>query len=82
MGPTTVDVARALSCETRTRLLRILGRGPRCVTDLAEALGVSQPTASYHVRILRDCQLIELEAVGGMRLVHRVAHKVLVNLGE
>jgi len=81
MIPTTVDVARALSSETRARLLKLLGDGPRSVTELADELGVAQPTASYHVRILRDCRLVELEADGARHLVHRVAGRVVLDLG-
>jgi DNA-binding transcriptional ArsR family regulator len=38
--------------------LDTLRRGPRTVTDLADAFGLAQPTVSNHVKILRDAGLL------------------------
>ena len=35
-----------------------------CVCDLREPLGLSQPTVSHHLRILRDAGLVEAERRG------------------
>jgi DNA-binding transcriptional ArsR family regulator len=39
-------------------VLELLRRAPRCVTELAEALGMSQPSASKHLRVLREAGLV------------------------
>jgi DNA-binding transcriptional ArsR family regulator len=48
------DFCFALSDPTRLMMIYSLSEGPRNVTDLANDLGVAQPTASRHLKILRD----------------------------
>ena len=48
---------RALSDETRLRILRLLGTMELAVGELAQVLGQSQPRVSRHVRILCDAGL-------------------------
>ena len=48
----------------RLRLLYLVAERPRKVSDLTELLGVSQPTVSHHLRILRDRGLVEARKEG------------------
>jgi len=48
----------------RLRLLYLVAERPRNVSELTEMLGVSQPTASHHLRILRDRGLVEARREG------------------
>lgn len=64
-------VLKALSDETRLRILESLLIGEKCVTDLVQELRCSQPHASHHLRILRDSGLIE-----GQRDGKQVCYKV------
>jgi ArsR family transcriptional regulator len=48
----------------RVLMLYALADGPLCVTDLAEALDISQPTASRHLRVLRERGLVNSERQG------------------
>jgi ArsR family transcriptional regulator len=80
-----VRVARALSSRTRVRILRWL-RDPEgnfesrvegdltedgvCVALIAEKAGISQPTASRHLSVLRDAGLVETSQVA-QRRYHR-----------
>jgi ArsR family transcriptional regulator len=43
---------------TRILILYSLAESPRYVTELAETLGVSQPTVSRHLKMLRDRGLV------------------------
>jgi ArsR family transcriptional regulator len=52
------EICQALADSKRIALLYTLDKGPQCVTDLAEALGVPQPTVSYHLKILRERGLV------------------------
>jgi len=52
------DFCFALSDPTRLLIIYALGEGPRNVTDLANDLGISQPTASRHLKILRERGLV------------------------
>lgn len=54
----------ALGDPVRLRLICLLPREPDCksrnnVTQLAEALGLSQPTVSHHLRVLRQAGLVQ-----------------------
>jgi ArsR family transcriptional regulator len=52
------DFCFALSDPTRLLMIYCLSEGPRNVTELAHELGVAQPTASRHLKILRDRGLV------------------------
>jgi DNA-binding transcriptional ArsR family regulator len=58
------QVCQSLADPKRILLLYALAEGPRRVTDLAEALGVPQPTVSHHLKILRDRGLVLADREG------------------
>ncbi len=69
----TIDLARrlrAIADPTRMALVELVALAPRTIGELAIELGVSQPTVSNHVKILRDSGLIRAAggAGGGRRL--------------
>ena len=67
------DVARlcrALSVETRVRMLALLQKRSLCVGALARALGVTDAAVSQHLRVLRDAGLVLPERRG--HFVHYV----------
>ncbi|MFO8034283.1 MAG: metalloregulator ArsR/SmtB family transcription factor [Candidatus Bipolaricaulota bacterium] len=49
---------RALSVDTRVRMLVLLGARSMCVGALARALGITAAAVSQHLRVLRDLQLV------------------------
>jgi len=59
-------VFKALSDETRLRILRSLMRcdRPLCECELVPSSGLSQSTISYHLKVLREAGLIEVERRG------------------
>lgn len=57
-------VCSALADPTRIRILYLLAQGPLNVTDLAERLNIPQPTASRHLRVLRERDLVNSERDG------------------
>ena len=52
------DMCSALADPNRILLLYALAEKPCCVNDLAAAVGISQPTASRHLKILRESGLV------------------------
>ena len=60
LGVVTAAVFSALADRHRRSVLELLRRAPRGVTELAEALGVSQPSASKHLRVLREAGLVRV----------------------
>lgn len=64
-------VFKALSDPTRVRLLQYLAEseaGTACACHLPDALGISQPTLSFHMRKLLDAGLVDRSKRG--RWVH------------
>ncbi len=55
---------RGFSDPARLAILRALIEAPRNVTELAAATGLSQSNASNHLRCLRDCGLVNVDAQG------------------
>ena len=68
------DRLQALSDPVRLRLMRLLPCGDApceiCVCDLADQLGVSQPNASHHLKVLRSAGLIRCQRKGGYAFYH------------
>ena len=52
------QMCQGLADPTRILILYSLAESPHYVTDLAEMLGVSQPTISRHLKVLRERGLV------------------------
>ena len=51
-------IFKALSDETRLRILKLLEDGELCVCDIAEALLMAQPNISFHISMLKEAGLV------------------------
>ncbi|WP_082096421.1 ArsR/SmtB family transcription factor [Demequina gelatinilytica] len=56
--PAAVALLQAAADPVRWTVLARLADGPRCVCDLQEHVDVSSTLLSYHLRILRDAELV------------------------
>src|SRR5690348_2964639 len=65
---TTSDVFNAIAEPQRRGILGVLRGGERAVGELAQELGMSQPGASKHLRVLREVGLVRDRQVGKQRL--------------
>jgi DNA-binding transcriptional ArsR family regulator len=65
---TTSDVFNAIAEPQRREILMLLRAGERPVTELAQELGMSQPGASKHLRVLREVGLVRDRKAGKQRL--------------
>ena len=69
---TATAVFKALSDETRLQILLALSRmNELCECNIVPVFGLSQPTISYHLKVLRESGLIESER-RGQWVYHRV----------
>ncbi len=57
-------ICEGLGDPKRILIFYLLADGPCNVTELTDALGVSQPTVSHHLKILRDRGLVRAERAG------------------
>ena len=71
---TTSDAFNAIAEPQRRDILALLRAGERPVTDLAQELGMSQPQASKHLRVLREVGLVRVRGAGKQRLYGLDAH--------
>ncbi|MGI6713267.1 MAG: ArsR/SmtB family transcription factor [Bacillota bacterium] len=53
-----VQVAKALSDETRLKIIDMLSCGEMCACDILENFSISQSTLSYHMKILTESGLV------------------------
>ena len=65
---TTSDVFNAIAEPQRRQILVLLRAGERPVTELAQQLGMTQPGASKHLRVLREVGLVRDRQAGKQRL--------------
>jgi len=63
----TAEVLKVLAEPSRLQILGMISgshEGERCICDLTEPLGLSQPTVSHHMRLLREAGIVEGERRG------------------
>ncbi len=65
---TTSDVFNAIAERQRREILVLLRGGEAPVTELARQLGMTQPGASKHLRVLREVGLVRDRKAGRQRL--------------
>lgn len=54
-----VSVFKALSDETRLRIVKLLENGELCVCHIVAAVDMSQSRISFHLKILKDAGLVK-----------------------
>ncbi|MGM0428585.1 MAG: ArsR/SmtB family transcription factor [Thermodesulfobacteriota bacterium] len=57
-------VMKALSDPNRVKIVKMLQHKAMCVCEIREALGISQPSASKHLRILGEAGLVDYRKNG------------------
>jgi ArsR family transcriptional regulator len=53
-----ISRCKALADETRIAIVALLRDGERCVCELNDALEVSQPLLSFHLKVLKEAGLL------------------------
>jgi ArsR family transcriptional regulator len=75
------QVCKALGDETRLRVLELLSAGERCVCELQADLQIAQPLLSFHLKVLREAQLVADRRVG--RWAHySLRPESIISLGD
>lgn len=60
----------ALGDANRREILRILSGGDKPVREIADAMTISRPAVSRHLRLLKDAGMVEERAQGTRRIYH------------
>jgi DNA-binding transcriptional ArsR family regulator len=70
-----------LAEPNRRRILDLLRAGERPVGELVDALAVSQPAVSKHLRVLREAGLVEARS-DAQRRIYRIRAEPLRDIDE
>ncbi len=65
------DPFDALGDPHRRAIVELLGSGERSVQEIADALPISRPAVSRHLRLLKDARLV-VEEAQGTRHIYRL----------
>ena len=83
------ETFQALGDSSRIQIVWALSKGERCVGDIAELLGMSQPAVSHHLRTLRNLQLVRVRRDGRTAYyslddehIERLLHEGIVHVEE
>jgi len=60
----------ALGDANRREILRILSSGGKPVQEIADAMTISRPAVSRHLRLLKDAGMVAERAQGARRIYH------------
>ncbi len=75
---------RALSSETRIRIIELLGAGDLNINEIGAALGLAQPTVTKHVQVLDQVGLVVCEYMPGAQGMQKrcrlAAERLVVSL--
>lgn len=61
------DQLRLLGHPVRLALLDELSKGPKCVSDIQDLLGVRQANVSQHLAVLRQAKIVDFHEAGNLR---------------
>ena len=71
-----MDVFEALADGNRRRIIERLGENELTAGAIVDALGLSQPNVSKHLRALRDCGLVSVRKDAQRRMYKLEAAKL------
>ena len=60
----------ALAEPNRLRIVELLREGPRPVGEIAEQLGLRQPQASKHLRVLSEAGIVDVRPLAQQRIYY------------
>ncbi|MFC5652531.1 ArsR/SmtB family transcription factor [Paenibacillus solisilvae] len=69
----------ALAEPNRFNIVELLRNGPLSVGEIADRLGLNQPQASKHLRVLSEAGLVEVQAIVNRR-IYKLRPQPLIEL--
>lgn len=61
-------IFKALADSIRLEIIEFLRDGEKCVCEIVPSMGIIQPLVSRHLKILKDCGLVNDRKEGNRRL--------------
>jgi DNA-binding transcriptional ArsR family regulator len=84
LGIRMAPVFRAFADLNRMKIIKILASNPEeslCVSDIAKMIGISQPAASQHIKVLSDVRILTRRRVKN-RTFYSIDSKTLKEYNE
>jgi DNA-binding transcriptional ArsR family regulator len=75
------ELLRALSTPMRLAIVDLLIEAPRCVHELVDAIGASQPLVSQHLKTLRGAGLVSTQR-RGREMVYRLVDEHVAHVAR
>ena len=72
---------KALSNESRLKIVGLLANGPMSVSELAAELKIKEPTVSHHLSTLRELGLVSVQARNNLR-IYKLNSKMLERMSR
>jgi DNA-binding transcriptional ArsR family regulator len=63
-----IETFSALAEPNRFRIVELLRKGPRAVSDIGERLQLNQPQVSKHLRVLKEAGLVDVQPQAQQRI--------------
>jgi DNA-binding transcriptional ArsR family regulator len=77
-----VEFAKAIADDTRQQIMRACCCNWASVGDLTTQIGVTQPTVSHHLAILREAGLVNIRHVGKQTFYSLNQNRVVACCGQ
>jgi DNA-binding transcriptional ArsR family regulator len=74
--------ARALSDESRLRILHFVATGPRSFTEIVQHTGLAKSTVHHHTVVLRAAGLVRIHDSGDASTTYSLRHGAIDELGS
>lgn len=71
-------ICKTLGDQTRIKIFDMLKSGAKCAVQLLEQFDITQPTLSYHMKMLTSCGLINAQK-DGKWIYYSINQQVLDN---
>lgn len=72
---------KALADETRLKIIDMLSCGGLCACDILKSFNITQPTLSYHMKILTQCGIVNANREGAW-MHYTLNHKTIQRISE
>lgn len=57
-------ICKALGDSNRLQIIEMLSTGEKCACKMIDKFEITQPTLSHHMKILRECELVDVRKEG------------------
>ena len=74
-----IKVFKALACENRIKILKLLFSGEMCICDFSKYINLDIGTISRHIKALNEAGLVKVEKRGNRKYV-KIKNKKVISL--